>query len=555
MYRRWAFHNSIPTQAHNKITKHLLTAALYPQIHRLLTGFFPITDSPLVCAALGGATILIFGLWLGTKIRWKPTLFPIILLLGLSFTTWYVSSVWEARAFMLFGSILLLVSLDNYIRRPTKFSLFLCVIATCLSLLISIGRLYLLALMPLAFLLRAGRTGWATAIKRILLGAAAVITIVALSYEIFGLTVNPSTRLANVVEVSQQQQRHIGADFSRLNRKNYRNVSLQALVYGVGGLYLPCGSRTRDREWANQWAYLAYLYHWPGTIFVVGYAITLLTVLLAASWKGLWWREPLLPVIILWIFLYISFFAYYNPWAGSVYAAELLPPFWALAGIALGRLRPRPLLLGLLLLLAAAVAVNNLSVINYFKYYYGTPKEQAEIAESGRIPKEPVFRAAGALNYTSRPLVRREGLLTPFVHHSRGYYNLWLWGIIPEKQPGGRIRVEAAHAAPGLPGGFRLAAFADTDGDGRPDREIARSEFFEAESAGDWSSFEFSAPEGQRIFVGLTWPEDRDTAVFRGIGDWPIADSPLENQYYQRRKPRAPPTGGRAYTNLRVEFP
>lgn len=155
---------------------------------------------------------------------------------------------------------------------------------------------------------------------------------------------------------------------------------------------------------------------------------------------------------------------------------------------------------------------------------------------------------------TPPPLIEGEGLITRHVHYTRGGYHLWAWAVKPEAVEGERAILEAAHAAPGEEGGFWLVTFADTTGDGEPDREIARSDYLTAEKAGEWSALEFELPEDQRIFVGTTWPEGSATAVFRTNGPWPTDDGPFEDRFYHTIRPDRTVTAGPAYTNLRISF-
>ena len=152
------------------------------------------------------------------------------------------------------------------------------------------------------------------------------------------------------------------------------------------------------------------------------------------------------------------------------------------------------------------------------------------------------------------PRIKGNGLITSKVYHTGAKYHLWVWGVKPEKMAGCWIKIEAAHAAAGSAGGFWLVAFADTTGDGKPDREIARSDFFTAETAGAWSSFEFATFDKQKIFVGTAWPEGIDTVVFRSEYPWPNPDGPFENCFYHRINPARAVTAGPAHTNLRISF-
>ncbi len=170
-------------------------------------------------------------------------------------------------------------------------------------------------------------------------------------------------------------------------------------------------------------------------------------------------------------------------------------------------------------------------------------------------PRRPPPRRRHPLRSAAPPLfIEGEGLITRNVHYTRGNYHLWAWAVKPEKVEGDRAKLEAAHAAPGEEGGFWMVAFADTTGDGEPDREIARSDYLTAEKAGEWSSLEFEVPGDRRIFVGTTWPEESDTAVFRTNGPWPTDDGPFEDRFYHTIRPGKAVTAGPAYTNLRISF-
>ena len=70
------------------------------------------------------------------------------------------------------------------------------------------------------------------------------------------------------------------------------------------------------------------------------------------------------------------------------------------------------------------------------------------------------------------------------------------------------IRASIAHPEAGALGGFYYVAYADTDGDGRPDRLIARSPLAEAPRAGAWTQWQFNT-DRRHVFVGkaLVRPE------------------------------------------------
>lgn len=138
--------------------------------------------------------------------------------------------------------------------------------------------------------------------------------------------------------------------------------------------------------------------------------------------------------------------------------------------------------------------------------------------------------------------------LTHNIYHPGQTYHLWVWGVKPELKTGKKIKLEMAHAAPGKEGGFWMVAYADTNGDGKPDQQIAKSGYFEAEKTGQWSVWELETDK-ERIFVGNTWPEDIEAAVYRDNGPWP--QGPFEGIFYHRISPIQ---RGAAFTNMRISF-
>lgn len=157
--------------------------------------------------------------------------------------------------------------------------------------------------------------------------------------------------------------------------------------------------------------------------------------------------------------------------------------------------------------------------------------------------------------------VRPDGFITTNIHQTQGNYHLWVWGIPPEKKTGETVEVRIAHAAAGQAGGFWIVAYADTDGDTYPDREIARSDYLTAEQPGQWGGFTFKTGE-ERIFVGCTWPPGSDTAVYRDNGPWPSAAAyPFESRggehaplFFHTISPQEARSAGPAVTNMQVGF-
>jgi len=140
-------------------------------------------------------------------------------------------------------------------------------------------------------------------------------------------------------------------------------------------------------------------------------------------------------------------------------------------------------------------------------------------------------------------------MLTTSIHHPGTSYQQWVWAVKPEYISGQKFTVEMAHGAAGDEGGFNIIVYADTDGDEKPDKKIAGSEFLTGKIAGEWSSFTFTTTEKQ-LFIGNSWPPDNNTAIFRGNGLWPRKDFPLEGRFFYLIKGSNSRSAGPAFTNL-----
>lgn len=145
--------------------------------------------------------------------------------------------------------------------------------------------------------------------------------------------------------------------------------------------------------------------------------------------------------------------------------------------------------------------------------------------------------------------LRGEEYLTPHTTPAH-YFDYQLWELNPWKRKSDRMRLEAAHAAPGEEGGFKLVIYADTNEDGRPDRLVLESPYFTAEKKGEWSSWEFSTAE-RRIFVGMAWPRSSPKTVYYERARWPHDLFP-ETMFYTIGPNAA--IAGPVITNLRLDF-
>lgn len=110
------------------------------------------------------------------------------------------------------------------------------------------------------------------------------------------------------------------------------------------------------------------------------------------------------------------------------------------------------------------------------------------------------------------------------------YFDSGVWEVVPPPAKGSGVVVEMAHARVGEEGAFRFVVYADTEGDGLPDRLVAESPPQRADRPDQWSRWEFTAPGG-RIFVGSRW--QLGAWVFIGSPPWPEAGLG-ETMFYSR---------------------
>jgi len=362
---------SIATEG-DKVTKHFLCALLYKPIYTTISPFIDSPHAPSPCSFMASLGILIFGIWLywRTKNVWLSIL--IILLLGLSFTTWYAASIWESRSFIIFGSVILLISIDRFIRQPTIFSVFLLILSTSIVLKI-IFEPYILAPVTFTIMTRIERIGVQRTFVYIVSYLLSVLTIfVVFSYLIS--PISPWMHMRKIMEVIDHDTCSCQASISNLNHQNLQKVSLISLVYSVGGLKLPAGARIDgeicEHEWAkNPEVYKRYLDDLSGTCFFVWYGALIVISLLTIVSYGLWYKEPLLSVIVVWIITFIGFTTYYYHWVGPPWAAELMAPLWAGVGIVMSY-QKKWITIRFLLIIVLIVAWNNYEVMEFLKQFY-----------------------------------------------------------------------------------------------------------------------------------------------------------------------------------------
>ncbi|PKL49061.1 MAG: hypothetical protein CVV42_07805 [Candidatus Riflebacteria bacterium HGW-Riflebacteria-2] len=133
-------------------------------------------------------------------------------------------------------------------------------------------------------------------------------------------------------------------------------------------------------------------------------------------------------------------------------------------------------------------------------------------------------------------------------------HNVQVWAVKPEFSRPGKYTISIKHAVAGSHGGFYIIAWADTTGNGIPDREIGRSELKIADMAGEWSSWSFNADAScRKIFVGNTWSQS-DEKIFYLMENKLVRYEGLEDKLFFARKFNAVPNKSTQprYTNIKV---
>ncbi|HUT02029.1 MAG TPA: hypothetical protein VM031_06215 [Phycisphaerae bacterium] len=153
---------------------------------------------------------------------------------------------------------------------------------------------------------------------------------------------------------------------------------------------------------------------------------------------------------------------------------------------------------------------------------------------------------------TASPAKGAGGIATPIGKVASLSHRVQVWEAPPGR--GERTyQVSIAHPEGGASGGFYYVAYADADGDGRPDRLLARSPFAQAERAGQWTQWGFATKHG-RVFVGKAW--DRADTVHYHAESVRIDDNwrGLSDQVYVSVEPWGLPVRrwGRCVGNIRV---
>ena len=133
-------------------------------------------------------------------------------------------------------------------------------------------------------------------------------------------------------------------------------------------------------------------------------------------------------------------------------------------------------------------------------------------------------------------------------------HNVQIWEVLPEFTKQGEYEIKIKHAATGEVGSFYIIAWADINNDGKPDKEISRSDLKIASEEGEWSSWNFKS-DYNRIFVGNTWRSSNEKMYYQNGGtvDGYIG---LSNKVYYSRVFNGQPSQSTSprFTNIKVKI-
>ncbi len=131
-------------------------------------------------------------------------------------------------------------------------------------------------------------------------------------------------------------------------------------------------------------------------------------------------------------------------------------------------------------------------------------KRTLEVLKDGkdhsRIPP------TGKVERLRRPPEKSDfGIVTPTTKKAVLPHRVHVWKLPPGK--GKRTyAVSMKHPEAGRLGAFRYVAYADTNGDGAPDKFVAQSDLASAKTPGEWTQWTFST-SSPSVFAGCAWTE------------------------------------------------
>jgi hypothetical protein len=133
-------------------------------------------------------------------------------------------------------------------------------------------------------------------------------------------------------------------------------------------------------------------------------------------------------------------------------------------------------------------------------------------------------------------------------------HQVQVWQVLPEFTKKANYRLSVKHAVAGAKGSFYLIAWADTNKDGKPDKEIGRSQLMTAQNAGEWSSWEFYS-DYEKIFIGNTWSQTDEQVYYQQGGSLEGYKGLSSNVFYSRQFNGIPDASTEPrFTNIKLKI-
>ena len=133
-------------------------------------------------------------------------------------------------------------------------------------------------------------------------------------------------------------------------------------------------------------------------------------------------------------------------------------------------------------------------------------------------------------------------------------HNVQVWEVLQDFTRKGEYAISIKHAVAGEVGSFYIIAWADTNDDGKPDKEIGRSDLKTASKDGEWSSWNFKS-DFDRIFVGNTWKTSKEKVYYQNGGKV-NGYSGLSKTVFYSRKFNGKPSQSTSprFTNIKIKI-
>lgn len=119
-------------------------------------------------------------------------------------------------------------------------------------------------------------------------------------------------------------------------------------------------------------------------------------------------------------------------------------------------------------------------------------------------PRQELPVPSGTVSPASAAPGDANGIATPTDRTAALPHHVQVWKLAAGADGQRVVHVSMAHPEAGAMSAFHYVAYADTDGDGKPDKLIARSPQAAADKPGAWTEWSFPTAE-KAVFVGKAW--------------------------------------------------